>query len=263
MSLLLKTDSLFLFPLLNDCHLILIWRFRLLYQIISKRTIEVHNVRATNAPDLAAFINDMEFNITAISSMSCSNLRGLSNLVTGNPGFIDFRVAPLSSFVNYSCYNTSIGPTISFKCTNCRISHDSMYISWNFVDLPNVPAVAVGFQFNFTAKDHAQKGHMSFVSGTLKNASTFDDRPITFRGVGANVLKFNLFPRLYHNMNDLRLLQPLFHEFIPGPFFREATSLRASLENSGDGLVNTTLYINFLSAYIVEIQNRSIMGPGK
>jgi hypothetical protein len=32
----------------------------LLYQIISNSSVEVHNVRATNAPDLASFIIDME-----------------------------------------------------------------------------------------------------------------------------------------------------------------------------------------------------------
>ncbi|KAI9156871.1 hypothetical protein LWI28_013495 [Acer negundo] len=233
----------------------------LLYQIISKRTIEVHNVRATNAPDLAAFINDIEFNITTVSSMTCLNLRGLGTLVTGSPGFVDFRLAPLSSFVNYSCHNTSTGPTLSFKCRDCRLIHDYMYISWQFVDLPNNPASAVGFRFNFTAKHHADKKHLSFVSGTVKNGSAFDDTPVTFRGTGTNILKFNLFPHLYHNLHDLRLLQPLFHEFVPGSSFRETTQLRASLERSSDGLLNMTLYINYLSAYIIEIENRSIIGP--
>ncbi|KAL5769697.1 hypothetical protein ACOSP7_013851 [Xanthoceras sorbifolium] len=233
----------------------------LLYQIISKRTIEVHNVRATNAPDLAAFINDMEFNITTVSSMSCSNLRGLGTLVTGSPGFVDFRLAPLSSFVNYSCHNTSTGPTLSFKCTDCHIIHDYLYISWQFVDLPNNPASAVGFRFNYTAKHRSNKKHLSFVSGTVKNGSAFDDTPVTFRGTGTNILKFNLFPHLYHNLHDLRLLQPLFHEFVPGSSFHETTQLRASLERSSDGLLNTTLYINYLSSYIIEIENRSIIGP--
>ncbi|XP_031249820.1 uncharacterized protein LOC116107666 isoform X3 [Pistacia vera] len=233
----------------------------LLYQVIAKRTIEVHNVRATNAPDLASFMNDMEFNITTVSSMTCSNLRGLGTLFTGNPGFIDFRVAPLSNFVNYSCHNTSTGPTLSFKCSSCRPFHDQMYISWQFVDLPNNPATAVGFHFNLTAKAHGNKKYVSFVSGILKNGSDFDDRPVTFRGTNSNVLKFNLFPQLYHNLNDLRLLQPLFHEFLPGSFFRETAALQASLERSSDGLINTTMYINFLSAYIVEIENRSIIGP--
>ncbi|XP_024037797.1 uncharacterized protein LOC18039240 isoform X2 [Citrus clementina] len=31
--------------------------------------------------------------------------------------------------------------------------------------------------------------------------------------------------------------------------------------NSNDGLINTTLLINYLSAYVVEIENRSIIGP--
>ncbi|XP_044483083.1 uncharacterized protein LOC123209252 isoform X2 [Mangifera indica] len=233
----------------------------LVYQMISKRTIEVHNVRATNAPDLALFMNDMEFNITTVSSMTCANLRGLGTLFTGNPGFIDFRVAPLSNFVNYSCHNTSIGPTLSFKCSSCHPFHDQTYISWQFVDLPNNPATAVGFRFNLTAKAHGIKKYVSFVSGTLKNGSDFDDRPVTFRGTDSNVLKFNIFPALYHNLNDLRLLQPLFHEFLRGSFFRETAALQASLERSSDGLINTTMYINFLSAYIVETDNQSIIGP--
>ncbi|XP_009337983.2 uncharacterized protein LOC103930381 [Pyrus x bretschneideri] len=233
----------------------------LLYKNISKRSIEVHNVRATNAPDLAAFKNDMEFNITTVSSMSCSNLRGLGTLVTGNPGFIDYRLAPLSTFGNYSCRNTSIGPTINLRCSNCQPIQDNLYISWQFVDLPNNPAAAAGFQFTLSTRSHANKKHVSFVSGTLKNGSSLDDTPVTFRGTTTNVLKFSLFPQIYHNHHDLRLVQPLFHEFVPGSSFSDASQLRASLENSNDGMLNSTLYINFLSAYIVEIDNQNILGP--
>ncbi|CAN6575309.1 unnamed protein product [Malus baccata var. baccata] len=233
----------------------------LLYQTISNRSIEVHNVRATNAPDLAAFKNDMEFNITAVSSMSCSNLRDLGTLVTGNPGFIDYRVTPLSKFGNYSCQNTSIGPTITLRCSNCQPLEDNLYISWQFVDLPNNPAAAVGFQFNLSTRSHASKKYVSFVSGTLKNGSSFDDTPVTFRGNTTNILKFSLFPQIYRNHHDLRLIQPLFHEFVPGSFFSDESQLRSSLENSKDGMLNTTLYINFLSAYIVEIDNQNVTGP--
>ncbi|KAF7805263.1 putative transmembrane protein [Senna tora] len=232
----------------------------LLYQIITKRTIEVHNVRATNRPELNSFLNAMEFNITTISSMSCSNLRDLGSLVTGNPGFIDQRVVSLSTLVNYSCHNSSKGPTITLKCKNCKLLSDNMYISWQFADLPNNPATAVGFEFNLSAKDNANK-HVSFVSGTLKNGSALDDRPVTFRGRESNILKFNLFPQIYHNLHDLKLIQPLFHEFLPGSVCRDTNQLQSSLENSLDGLVNTTLFINFLSAYVVEIDKKSIMGP--
>lgn len=203
----------------------------------------------------------MEFNITTISSMSCSNLRDLATLVTGNPGSIDFRVAPLSKFGNYSCQNTSRGPMITLRCNNCQPIQDSLYISWQFIDLPNNPAAAVGFQFNLSTRSHANKKHVSFVSGTLKNGSTFDDRPVTFRGNMTNILKFSLFPRIYHNLHGLKHIQPLFHDFVPGSFFRETNQLRTSLESSNDGILNTTLYVNFLSAYIVEIDNRNIMGP--
>nr|XP_023883482.1 uncharacterized protein LOC111995782 isoform X2 [Quercus suber] len=233
----------------------------LLYQIISKRSVEVHSIRATNAPDLASFVNDMEFNITTISSMSCSNLRGLDTLVTGNPGFIDERFSPLSGFANYSCHNTSQGPTITLRCNPCKLIQDNLYISWQYVDLSNNPATAVGFQFNLTARNQANKKHVSFVCGTLKNGSRFDDKPVTFRGRDANILKFNLFPRIYRNLHDLRLIQPLFHEFLPGSSLYESSQLHASLENSNDGLINTTLYVNLLSAYIVEINNQNIMGP--
>ncbi|PNY11606.1 hypothetical protein L195_g008217 [Trifolium pratense] len=232
----------------------------LLYQIISKRSIEVHNVRATSAPELTSFLNDMEFNITTVSSMSCANLRALGNLVTGNPGFFDERVVSLSTLANYSCHNSSKGPTIAIKCKGCKLISDNMYISWKFVDLPNNPATAVGYEFNLAAMDSAKK-HVSFVNGTLKNGSAFDDRPVTFRGRQSNILKFNLFPRIYHNLHDLKLIQPLFHEFLPGSVFRDTNQLRTSLENSVDGLVNTTLYINFLSAYVVEVDNESILGP--
>ncbi|XVF30403.1 hypothetical protein REPUB_Repub16aG0054200 [Reevesia pubescens] len=232
----------------------------LLYQIIAKRTIEVHNVKATNAPDLASFRNDMEFNMTIVSSMSCSNLRRPTTLLTGSSGFIEGKVFPISNFLNFSCHNTSLGPTITLNCSNCRLNQDYMSISWQFVDLPNSPASAVGFQFNVTAKDHTRRGHVSFVSGTLKNGSNLDDSPVTFRGVDTNILIFNLFPRIYRSANDLRLIQPLFHEFVPGSVLHGTSQLQASLESANDGQINTTLYVNYLSSYIIEIENQNIIG---
>lgn len=232
----------------------------LLYRIISKRTIEVHNVRAASALDFTAFANDMEFNITTISSMSCSHLRGLGTLVSGNPGFND-KLTSLSTFGNYSCHNTTNGPTISLKCHSCPLLQDSVFISWHFVDLPNDPAIAVGFQFNLTAKNHANPKYLSFVSGVLKNRSKHDDTAISFRGADVNILKFTLFPRVYNNLHDLKLVQPLFYEFLPGSSFSEINQLYASLQSSKDGLVNITLYINPLSAYIVEVDNETILGP--
>ncbi|GAB4855826.1 hypothetical protein Ancab_024470 [Ancistrocladus abbreviatus] len=233
----------------------------LLYQIIAKRSVEVHNVRATNAPDLVSFVNDFEFNITTISSMSCSQLRGLGTLVMGNPGFIDYRVASLSTFVNYSCLNTSRGPTVMLTCNNCPLTRDNVYISWQFIDNPNEPAAAVGFQFNLTASNHGYKRHLSLVSGTVQNRTNEVDGPATFRGLDTNILKFNLFPRIYHNLHDLKLIQPLFHEFLPGSFITDSSQLQASLQNSTNGFVNTTLWINFLSNYVVEIDNQNILGP--
>ncbi|KAL7109644.1 hypothetical protein ACP275_06G187000 [Erythranthe tilingii] len=233
----------------------------LLYQTISKRSVEVHNVRAANAPDLASFLNDLEFNITTISSMSCAQLRGLGTVVTGNPILMDRRAVPLSTFANYSCLNTTLGPTITIQCNNCRLIRDFTYITWQFVDLPNSPATAVGFQFNLTAKKHGDKKRLSFVSGTLKNASDFDDKPVTYRGVMPNILKFNLFPRIYRNLHDLKIIQPLFHEFLPGSYYGEVSQLQSSLRSSSEGLINTTLFINFLSSYIVEIDSQNILGP--
>ncbi|XP_042015408.1 uncharacterized protein LOC121763449 [Salvia splendens] len=227
----------------------------LLYQTISKRSVEVHSVRAANAPELESFLNDLEFNITTIPSMSCAQLRGLETVVTGNPFFIDQRSFRLSTFANYSCLNTSSGPTISIRCSNCRLIRDFAYISWHFVDLPNNPATAGGFQFNLTAKKNERKKHLSFVSGIVKNATDFDDKPVTYRGAVPNILKFNLFPRLYRNLHDLKLIQPLFHDFLPGSSFSEVSQLQASLQNSRDGLINTTLVVNFLSSYIVEVDN--------
>ncbi|KAM7270346.1 hypothetical protein ACFE04_029560 [Oxalis oulophora] len=233
----------------------------LLYQVIAKRSIEVHNVKAANGPDLMAFHNDMIFNITTISSMSCANLRGIGSVLTGQPGFMDQKSGPLSDFVNYTCHNSSVGPTLSFQCNNCQFVQDFKYISWWFVDLPNNPAEAVGFYFNLTAKDHYKNKYMSFVSGTLRNGSTLDDSLVTFRGQKTNILQFNLFPRLYRNLHDLRLFQPLFHDFIPGSNIRETAQLQTSLINPSEGLVNMTLFINFLSSYMVEIENESIIGP--
>ncbi|XP_076938023.1 uncharacterized protein LOC143605980 [Bidens hawaiensis] len=233
----------------------------LLYQVISMRTIEIHSVIATNAPDLASFHNDMEFNITTISAMTCSNLNGPVSLITGNPAFIDSRTAPLSTFVNFSCQNTTNGPTITLKCNDCQLVSDNIYISWHFADLPNVPAVAVGFDFKLTARDRRHKKHMSYVSGSLKNGSTNTAKFVTYRGRDPNILQFNLFPRIYRNKHDLRLIQPLFHDFVPGSSFSDASQLRASLEGSSDGYVNTTFHINFLSSYIVQIDNQSTLGP--
>lgn len=194
--------------------------------------------------------------------MSCANLRNLGNLVTGSPGLFDYKIAPLSSFVNFSCLNTSDGPTINLRCNNCQLTQDNFYFSWEFVDLPKSPATAVGFLFNLSSKPHASKNHMSFVSGILGNGSSSDDRPVTYRGTTPNILKFNLFPRLYHHLHDLRLIQPLFHDFLPGSYFKDASQLQSSLQSSG-GLLNTTVYLNFLSAYIVEVDKRSILGPGE
>ncbi|KAG7020961.1 hypothetical protein SDJN02_17649 [Cucurbita argyrosperma subsp. argyrosperma] len=233
----------------------------LLYQIISKRSIEVHNVKAANAPDLVSFVNDMEFNITTVSTMSCAHIRGLGTAVFGNPGFLEQSVMPLSKFANYSCQNTSEGPTISVKCERCRFIQDDLYVSWQFVDLPNNPASAVGFQFNFSAKDHVQKNQESFVSGTLKNRSNFDDTPVTFRGKNTNIMQFNLFPRIYRSKRDSKLMQPLFHEFVSGSSFQNTNELQLSLENANDGLINITLYINLLSSYIVEVETQNILGP--
>ncbi|KAI3517846.1 hypothetical protein L1887_17066 [Cichorium endivia] len=233
----------------------------LLYQIISMRTVEVHNVIATNAPDLASFHNDMEFNITTISSMTCSNLQGLATLVTGNPGFIDYRTAPLSTFVNFSCQNTTTGPTITLKCNDCQLLRDNLYISWQFVDLPNIPAMAVGYEFKLTATDPRHKKHVSYVSGALKNGSTNSAKFVTYRGKDPNILQFNLFPRIYRTKHDLKIIQPLFHDFLPGSSFSETNQLQASLQRPADGLVNMTLYVNYLSAYIVEVDNQSTLGP--
>lgn len=121
----------------------------------------------------------------------------------------------------------------------------------------------MGFQFNFTAKSPDRHKHLSSVGGILKNDSNFDGRPLTYRGTVPNILKFNLFPRVYHNLHDLKLLQPLFHEFLPGSSFGEINQLQESLQNSSDGVVNMTLLVNFLSSYIIEIDNQSILGPGE
>lgn len=233
----------------------------LLYQIISKRAVEVHSVRAANAPDLTSFNNDMEFNITTISSMSCSNLRNLGTLLIGNPGFLDSRTAPLSTFANFSCENTTNGPTVMLKCNNCRLIRDNFYTSWQFIDLPNTPATAVGFEFNLTARDHRDEKHESFVRGILKNGSMDEEKFVTFRGRDPNILKFNLFPRIYRNKDDLKLIQPLFHEFLPGSSLDEINKLRDSLQSSENGVINITLQVSFLSAYIVEVDDQNILGP--
>lgn len=234
---------------------------RLLYQIIAKRNIEVHRVRPANAPDLLAFVNDFEFNITTISSMTCSNLRSPDTLVTGLPGFVDYRVFPLSTYINYHCYNTSMGPTVSLRCSNCQVPRRDHFISWHFVDLPNNPATAVGFLFNLTAKEHGYGKYMSYVNGTLNSNS--DNKPQTFRGPDLNILKIHLFPQNYIRLHKLKLIQPLFHDFIPGSSIAEVNKLQSSLQSPNGGIINTTLYISYLADYVVEIDKENNNGPGK
>ncbi|XP_072964097.1 uncharacterized protein [Typha angustifolia] len=202
----------------------------------------------------------MEFNITTISSMSCLNLRGLENLVVGAPGFIDYKVSRLSAYASYTCYNTTHGPTISLKCNNCQVPRGNYYISWQFIDLPNNPASSVGFQFNLSAKDHGDDRHVSFVSGTLKSGSYVYDQPVTFRGPELNILKVHLFPQIFSYLDNLKIIQPLFHDFIPGSYLSEVSDLKASVQSSKDGLMNITLYISYMSDYIVEIDKESIFG---
>ncbi|KAI0524504.1 hypothetical protein KFK09_003875 [Dendrobium nobile] len=233
----------------------------LLYQMITKRSIEVQRVIPANAPDLQSFLNDLEFNITVVSSMSCSQLRGLDTLVIGTPGSIEYRVLSLSSYVDYQCKNTSSGPTITLKCTSCQIPRRNHYISWQFVDILDGPAMAVGFQFNITSKDHNNDRHMSFVSGTVISNNHTSDKPRTYRGADLNILDVHLFPQIHNNLHDLKLIKPLVHDFVSGSSFSEVADLQASLMNPKDGLINTTLRVSYLSDYIVEIDNENVMGP--
>ena len=137
-------------------------------------------------------------------------------------------------------------------------------MSWQFVDLPGQPAAAVGFQFNLTARQHGNNKHVSFVTGTLNSDGYADDGKLrTFRGKDSNVLKIQLFPQMYNNLGNLRILQPLVQDFTQGSAFSDVGSLNASLQNPRDGMVNTTIYISYLSDYIVEINNESVVGPGE
>jgi len=90
-----------------------------------------------------------------------------------------------------------------------------------------------------------------------------DGKLKTFRGRDSNVLKIQLFPQIYNNLGNLRLLQPLVQDFTQGSTFSDVSSLNSSLQNPRDGVVNTTLYISYLSDYIVEISNESVVGPGE
>ncbi|KAK3163613.1 hypothetical protein QOZ80_1AG0005940 [Eleusine coracana subsp. coracana] len=233
----------------------------LLYQAFHKRNIEVHRVKPANAPDLLSFVNDLEFHITTVSSMSCAQAIAPSTIAMGTPGFLDFRVLPLSTFLTYSCQNTSQGPSISLKCNGCRIPPRDHYVSWQFVDQQRRPAAAVGFQFNLTAKQHGNDKFVSFVSGTVSSENYADDKLKTFRGQDSNVLKIQLFPQIYNNHHNLKLLQPLVQDFTQGSTFSDVRTLNASLQNPADGVINTTLYISYLSDYIVEISSENTLGP--
>ncbi|WVZ56959.1 hypothetical protein U9M48_007417 [Paspalum notatum var. saurae] len=234
----------------------------LLYQAINRRSIEVHRVKPANAPDLLSFVNDLEFHITTVSSMSCAQAVAPSTIAMGTPGFMDFRMVPLSMLFTYSCTNTSQGPSITLRCNGCRIAPRDHYLSWQFVDLPGQPATTVGFQFNLTSRQHGDDQHMSFVSGMMNSDDYADDGKLrTFRGRDSNVLKIQLFPQIHNNLGNLRLLQPLVQDFTQGSAFSDVGSLNLSLQNPRDGMVNTTLYISYLSDYIVEISNESVVGP--
>ncbi|NP_001394223.1 uncharacterized protein LOC100278306 [Zea mays] len=234
----------------------------LLYQAIKRRSLEMHRVKPANAPDLLSFVNDLEFHISTISSMSCTQAVAPLTVAMGTPGFMDFRVVPLSTLFTYSCTNTSHGPSITLRCNGCRVPPRDHYVSWQFVDLLGQPATAVGFQFNLTARQHGNNQHMSFVSGTMNSDGYTDDVKLkTFRGRDSNVLKIQLFPQIYNNLGNLRLLQPLVQDFTQGSMFSDVSSLNSSLQNPRDGVVNTTLYISYLSDYIVEISNESVVGP--
>ncbi|KAM0868024.1 hypothetical protein ACQ4PT_041617 [Festuca glaucescens] len=233
----------------------------LLYQAIKRRNIEVHRVKPANAPDLLSFVNDIEFHITTVSAMSCAQLAPPSTIAMGTPGFMDFRVLPLSTLLTYTCQNTSQGPSITLKCNGCRMPPRDHYVSWQFVDLPRQPAAAVGFQFNLTTKQTGDDQHVSFVSGTINSDNYGDEKLKTFRGRDSNVLKIQLFPQMYNKLHDLKLLQPLLQDFTQGSTFSDVSSLNASLNSPTDGVINTTLYISYLSDYIVEISNESVLGP--
>ncbi|CAL4939434.1 unnamed protein product [Urochloa decumbens] len=234
----------------------------LLYQAIKRHSIEMHRVKPANAPDFLSFVNDLEFHITTVSSMSCAQAVAPSTFTMGTPGYMDFRVVPLPTMFTYSCANTTQGPSITLKCNGCRMPPRDHYVSWQFVDLPGQPATAVGFQFNLIARQHGNDKHVSFVSGTVNSDGYADDDKLrTFRGQDSSVLKIQLFPQMYNNLGNLRILQPLVQDFKQGSAFTDIGSLNASLQNPRDGVVNTTLYISYLSDYIVEISNESVVGP--
>jgi hypothetical protein len=224
----------------------------------------MHRVKPANAPDLLSFVNDLEFHITTISGMSCAQAVAPSTFAMGTPGYMDFRLVSLPTMFTYSCANTSQGPSITLKCNGCRMPPRDHFVSWQFVDLPGQPAAAIGFQFNLTARQHGNDKHVSFVSGTMNSDGYTDDGKLrTFRGPDSNVLKIQLFPQIYNKLGNLRLLQPLVQDFTQGSAFSDVGSLNASLQNPSDGVVNTTLYISYLSDYIVEISNERVVGPGE
>ncbi|KAK9683421.1 hypothetical protein RND81_10G139900 [Saponaria officinalis] len=235
----------------------------LLHQIITARATEISNIRATNAPDLESFTNDLDVNVTTISTMSCAQLRGLRTIAIGTPGFVDYTTLPLSTFAEYSCRNSSNGPVITLKRQNCPLTYNHVYISWHFVDIENrVPATAVGFHFNITAKNRVGlQNYTNFISGVLKNGSKSEDTHITYRGTSTNLLKFNLFPRVHRNLHGLKLLQPLFHGFRPGSRAHNVDDLKSLLQSSEKGVVNITLELKFLSEYFIEIDDKKYAGP--
>ncbi|XP_057522438.1 uncharacterized protein LOC130802434 [Amaranthus tricolor] len=234
----------------------------LLYQIIATIGVEVSSIRPTNAPDLVSFTNDVDSNITTISSMSCSQLHGPHTIVTDSPGSIDYNIVPFANFAIYSCHNSSKGPIIALRCQHCPLTYENVYVSWQFFNITNkFPATAVGLHFNLTTKNYVGgKIYANFVSGTINDGVKLDHKSVTYRGANTHVLKFNLFPRVHHNLHGLELLQPAFHAFRPGSLARDEHELRSLLESPNKGLINITLALHFLSEYMIEVDDRMYIG---
>ncbi|XP_074580912.1 uncharacterized protein LOC141837400 [Curcuma longa] len=226
----------------------------LMFQLI-RRSLEIQRVRPSHASDFKSFITDLEFNITTISSMSCLHLQGLNKSVIHSRGSVLLN----QKIFDYSCYDTSFGPLISLKCDNCQVARGDYYVSWQLIDLPNDPAVAVGFRFNLSAKGHGDSSHVSYASGTLSAASYLQKKAATLRGPDANILKIHLFQQKFVPKN-FTLIQPLVHDFLPGSYFHETSELQASLQSPKDGVLNSALYIHCLSDFILEIDKENVFG---
>eukprot|EP00897_Mesotaenium_endlicherianum_P002911 jgi/Mesen1/2648/ME000166S01770 len=236
----------------------------LVYQYFSQKDVTVQNILPASGREVESYRNDLEYNVTIISSMKCIQLLPTYNMLTMGTGEVDKRVYNSSSTLDIRCYDTPQGPLMRTLCPACVVGSDNYISNFTFVDIPEqgLVASAVGYRFLVTAIGNTSKGgqRRSIVSGELQAGSngTFAP-PSSIRGGSPSVLYFRFIPRLFKDKNDLRLMQITFHEFVTGTSFSDQTTLQAAVENA-TAAVTVLVQSEILSAFIVQTEVQASIG---